>query len=69
MNDSRKSIHLNVISNISDRSGICTAGFKYNPIDDFTIEADGNLYTGQEYSEYMISGNRASADLKLSLKF
>lgn len=69
MNDSRKSIHLNVISNISDRSGICTAGFKYNPIDDFTIEADGNLYAGQEYSEYMISGNRASADLKLSLKF
>ncbi len=69
MNDSRKSIHLNVISNLSDKSGICTAGFKYNPIDDFTIETNGNIYLGEEYSEYMIGGTRLSADVQLSLKF
>ena len=69
LNDSNKSIKLNAISNLSDMSGIVTAGFVYNPIDDFTVETDLNGYFGSENSEYMLVGDRVSAEAILSLKF
>ena len=69
LNDSNKSIKFNAISNISDKSGIATAGFVYKPIDDFTIETDLNGYFGEEYSEYMLSGDRVSGEVILTLKF
>ena len=60
LNDSNKSIKFNAISNISDKSGIATAGFVYKPIDDFTIETDLNGYFGEEYSEYMLKGDSSN---------
>lgn len=68
-NDSRKSIHINGISNLSDKSGIINIGYKYIPFDEFIIETNLSGYFGNKYSEYMLGNDRFLIDASAKLLF